>query len=375
MGLAVRKDATIELAGANPGAPLMGAPRELPAWITAAPQFVTLRAGARATLLAIAAACRSSGADGSLLYAEGGVELARAAGISLRTLWRHIERLEALGFVVTIGRGGVFNGRSLPNSYGIPGSCGALSGRRRKREVRYMVDGRPQAIAPGAQAPLWGMEPPEPPESPPESGGHPCQIVTPNGCKACQNGTRPERSERGKGVCKACQNGTLHGYGFKTQNHDHGFEARAALHGPGENPRRGAGDQESGGRYQARGRWFRAERGDLADDRLTLELLADARRAGFVGPGEREALKFLAAVEHARRVGDAPERLLGAIVRRGQWLYIGEADEDAARERLRRMRSAHEERAVEQAGRMVGVSPAVAAELIKRCRARMGGLS
>jgi hypothetical protein len=78
---------------------------------------------------------------------------------------------------------------------------------------------------------------------------------------------------------------------------------------------------------------IRAE--DLADlDRLA-KLQAQAARAGLVGKAERDELRVVALAEHCRRIGKNPSALFAALLRRGAWSYITQAEEDAARRRLK----------------------------------------
>ena len=75
---------------------------------------------------------------------------------------------------------------------------------------------------------------------------------------------------------------------------------------------------------------------DLSDTARTLELLEDAKRCKYVGGGEADRLKFVAAAEHARTVGDRnPCGLFSWLVRGGRWQFITQSDEDAASQRLK----------------------------------------
>lgn len=69
-------------------------------------------------------------------------------------------------------------------------------------------------------------------------------------------------------------------------------------------------------------------------------LFLEAARAGYVRPTQADALRFLAAAAHARRVGTRNAcGLFAAIVRRGLWAYISQADEEYARRCLAAWRS------------------------------------
>jgi hypothetical protein len=76
---------------------------------------------------------------------------------------------------------------------------------------------------------------------------------------------------------------------------------------------------------------------DLRDTPRLLTLYAEAIRLGIVADSECDRLRFVAAAEHARVVGSSnPYGLFVSIVRRGLWRFLTQADEDTARERLRR---------------------------------------
>lgn len=64
-------------------------------------------------------------------------------------------------------------------------------------------------------------------------------------------------------------------------------------------------------------------------------LFVQAQQRGWTPGGEAARLRFVAAAEHAGRVGRRnPPGLFASIVRRGLWAFISAADEDAARKRL-----------------------------------------
>ena len=142
---------------------------QLPTSILEADSYRALRAGERRTLQGIA-----NGADrtpaGHLVGCRGGPGLLKAIGCSRRTFWKHLARLERLGFVVTLTRGGNRPGH-LPesNTYGIPAEPGGLDQFRAQRERRVSVrDGEtttgqarfvPQTIESGEQLMLWRAEP------------------------------------------------------------------------------------------------------------------------------------------------------------------------------------------------------------------------
>lgn len=78
---------------------------------------------------------------------------------------------------------------------------------------------------------------------------------------------------------------------------------------------------------------------DLRDAGRLLELHRQAVARGLAVASEAGELAFAAAAEHARAVGTSnPPGLFAALVRRGAWSYATQAEEDAARRRLREYR-------------------------------------
>ena len=133
----------------------------LPDWILEHPEYARLGRGPWITLQAIANACDRE-PDGSLTHAFGSACLAARARCSVRTFWRELRQLEALGFVVLVSRGGTYlNRESWPNVYSIPASPAGLDDQRVRHETRRMIAGedgkyRPEIVEPGEQCTLWG---------------------------------------------------------------------------------------------------------------------------------------------------------------------------------------------------------------------------
>lgn len=76
---------------------------------------------------------------------------------------------------------------------------------------------------------------------------------------------------------------------------------------------------------------------DLRDTERLLELREQAQRQGLVGGGEAARLNFVGAAEHALAIGSVnPAGLFVRLVRSRLWHFITQADEDAARLRLKR---------------------------------------
>ncbi len=74
---------------------------------------------------------------------------------------------------------------------------------------------------------------------------------------------------------------------------------------------------------------------DLRDTGRLLELHEQAVEQKLVTSSEADRLKFVAGVEHAKAVGSKPCRLFAWIAWKGRWEVITQADEDAARMRLK----------------------------------------
>ena len=74
---------------------------------------------------------------------------------------------------------------------------------------------------------------------------------------------------------------------------------------------------------------------DLRDTGRLLDLHEQAIDQKLVTTSEADRLKFLAGAEHAKAVGSKPCRLFAWMVRGRRWEFITQADEDAARTRLK----------------------------------------
>lgn len=258
----------------------------LPAWIPPHPEYARLTPAYRAVLQALANACDAADAQGHLLGGCGGQRIWHAAGVSRATFWRAVRTLTAAGFVVLVARGGVLAGRNCVSRYAVPGAPGALDHVACRRRVQRMVsDGAgkwvPQIITPGDQPQLLDVQP-----------------------RAATNAQPPTPPAQGP--------------------------ARAAAPVP---PAPRATASVAG----------RALQGLKADDLHSLSrlqaLFRRAVAARLVAGSESGWFDFVGAAVHARRVADRnPAGLFASIVRRGQWLYITAADEEAARRWIRGIR-------------------------------------
>ncbi|TWT44476.1 hypothetical protein RAS1_08910 [Phycisphaerae bacterium RAS1] len=96
-------------------------------------------------------------------------------------------------------------------------------------------------------------------------------------------------------------------------------------------------------------------------------LFVQAQQCGWTPGGEAARLRFIAAAEHAGRVGRRnPPGLFASIVRRGLWAFISAADEDAAKNRLRQrcVRDGAGERWHQPATRCPSRVPVAVADLV-----------
>lgn len=287
---------------------------QLPAWIVQDDPYQRMVASMKRSLQAIADKCDRADEQGNLLGAFGGQALYKAAGCSARSMWTHIDRFSAMGYVVCIGRGGRFANRTLANIYGIPGRRGGLDHRRARRELRTMDKGRdgkfrPTIIQPGEQAMLWR----------PESGGSSSSCPSPPGPSSPRGSAEKLHTPREKLHTPPCAelHTTIRPDGHPDEK-DHG-----ALR-PKSAPKRL-------GHVHAL---------DLTDMRRLLALFDRAVTLGLADPSENGRMQFVAAAEHARRLArrNAPG-LFASIVNDGRWLYITQRDEEAAAARWRSYQS------------------------------------
>ncbi len=282
----------------------------IPQWIVETEEYVSLTAGCKQTLQAIANACDApTQPDGDLTVAFGGKALAQAAGVSIRSLFTHIKTLERLGFIVTLGRGGVVGARNVSNLYGIPGAPGNMSDRSRRREMRTMVKGedgvyRPQVIQPGDQATLWPKKELEP------------EVVH---RKLTAKAPRWEggRANFARGSCKNCTPPSPYPSPYEKK------------HAPKVSKRRGKF-----------GRIRNIEPVELRDDAKLLALYRELVREGVVRDCEADLLFVFGAAVHALRRADNPCAMFVSMVRNNEneRIYVTNGDDEEARYRVRRVR-------------------------------------
>lgn len=295
----------------------------LPEWIVNSEAHKRLRAQFKHTLQVIADACDPPTSDGALTGAFGGESLIQAANCARSTFWEHLRRLETLGFVVTLARGGqirVRTGnrtRNLGNVYGVPGYEGALNDRRSQRErVQIFRDGgvvHRQVLEPGDQATMWLREHVAPPVSkPPETH------------RSYHRGS----PEVGRGVVRKSDGGSP----------EVGHHHMVGMDGCGvvTQPVKDGGARLLTGE-KARRRFPHVELDDLADTHRLLKLFARAVSLGFVANSEADQLLFFTIAEHALRVGRTnPPGLFAATVkdRHQRPLFLTLEDERRAHARL-----------------------------------------
>lgn len=314
----------------------------LPAWIQADPAYGKLRSGMRETLQVIADRCdRQPLSCGSLKSCVGGAKLARAAGVSLGTLWRHIRRLERLGFIVCIGHlhpTGV-------NCYGVPGLRGSLSTSAVTRKIAQMVrctDGvyRQQIIDPGGQMTFFhlgelnaALDNEHSPRPQPQSAA-----VTARSADSI-SGEMPD-AKRGAArhepfLCARSDTGGVsnrHGTRVKM--------TRVTTLTIGNTCARTIGVDGAAARRKGNGGQSlpRISADHLRDPAKMVELHARAVDRGLASYSEAGELLWCYHVAHALRVGGDPIRLFAYLVNRGHCrpdyagsLFISQADENAGR--------------------------------------------
>lgn len=260
----------------------------LPAWITQASAWAKLPRSVRTTM-ARAAEAGDIEPDGSIVGIFGGQPLAELCGVSIRTFWRHVKRLEAEGFILLLSRGGRINGREIGDVWGVPGSAGALDGRRQRRELRRMVRGedgrwRPEVIRPGAQPTLWA-----------ESDTAPRAKVT-----------RPPVPDD---TAPPCQSDTLSSY-EKIQKKDHDVSPRRE-------------------KREAR-RWLKVRAECTERMEPLAELYFECVSKGFITQGQASWLRLVTAAAHARRKADDPPALLAWMIRGARYVCLTDQDEENA---------------------------------------------
>jgi len=273
----------------------------LPAWILADERYKNLSQGPANTLQAIADSCDPPGRDGSLLVAFQGSTLFRKAKVSRRTFIRHLQRLEARGFVVFLGRT-----HCGSNQWAIPGSPGALDPRRRPRERRQRMvrdDGSSTfvTITPGSQMTFVFPAP----------RGHPLPP------KVCHSDTPPVS------ICHTPCVNLSHPLCHSVTQPSSNPSSNGKSHGDGD-----------GVLQPQKRRLPNITIDDLTDIHRLLELHKEAINRGLSQAGESGRILFVAMAEHALNAASNPCAMFARNVNRGFWRSITQADEDRAVSRL-----------------------------------------
>jgi len=321
----------------------------IPTWITRSELYsVQGRSNrtSRTVLETIADHCDCPDAHGNLLGAYGTKKLAARAGVAVSTFWQHVKRLEGMGMLVCVARGGVqgegLEGlkRILSNTWGIPGAPGSLDHLRAHRREQTMrptgehdARGRPklapEIICPGAQAMLWRRT--RQPTSA-EAGFSPPGAIGLG---------RPPPQIRTTPVRQPDDPRPAAGH---YQNHDHTRELRnhgvaaSAPPGNGGDPARTVGSGQASQRpRKGSGASIQhiEDAGVLTD---TPRLLALLRRERARGGTKATPVQWIAAAERAVRVtqreGGDPRALFADLVNRQRWLFLSEQDLAQARQRI-----------------------------------------
>jgi len=364
----------------------------IPPWIVGDENFHKLKSPQKHTLQGICNSCNEStlchasdlcheselahaspGAVRDLVGAFGGQPLMEACGCNPRTFWRHLKKLEALGYVVTLSRGGTIGGKNYGNQYGVPGQRGSLQPRRANREMRRMIRGaddrfRPDVIQPGDQITIWPEHTTQPgvPENHKQVTGV-SQDITQNhseqekvsrgshksvtgGVSKCHEG-EPLKLSRGscqfdkmgnktsekvsRGVCQSVTpiKKTME------KNHGHGVVCQFSGSSPETAERHGHGVSKNGSTKNGHG----PQRGwpgrhvdhiDLTDPRRLSDLFSLAYKSGMMEGSQDNLLWFFTAAEHALKHGSNPPALFRATILNNRRSFPSIESEERARKRM-----------------------------------------
>lgn len=344
-------------------------PGLLPAWILGEIQRRPLRPRFALLTLLTMAAWDTRDDVGNITDIHGGKLLADLCGISKRTLRRHLAVLHAAGYIV-ITCPGTCDSRTV---YAIPGHPGALDDQAATRPVviQAIVPGEtdargrtkrvPRQLKLAGQGSFFDL-----------GGGEVNADRTPRSILSApaDNTDRTPRSVNAIPVSQV---------GFDTDRtppHVHGMY-KTHVHVASTKQNRGGKP------------WLKdVTAGDLSDDTRLAALLRRTIRLGIGRFAHAQAedprirLQWWSMAECCLRVGDDPARLFASHVSRDTgWLYISQADEDAAIARLKprrqpersRHRSAGPGPAVDQdAPRWSAMDPAQRRDLLSKLLPRLG---
>lgn len=327
----------------------------LPRWIRESPAVAEPPRGAkikRSTCLRVLEQMGHRGerdVAGNLIQIWGGEDLADAVGVHRRTLDRYLTYLESNGLAVVLARGGVIGGgdagkgRSIANTWGLPGEPGGLDhlrvnrrGQTMKPTGDYDAHGRPiyapDVTVPGANTMLWrSPEQPSPAEAGYLDAG---QIGPARTTTTSKGGTGPSSGP----VPYWPQASTPTGPRPHHQHHKNS----AIDNGHGRSRGRRGGMRRRSGRGKA-GRPSaigHVHKRDLEHLGRLLSLYDDhLRRATERGESPIDRLTFVAGAKsvmrsyrHDNRCD--PGRMFAENVRRRRWLFVTNGDEVAAQREL-----------------------------------------
>ena len=276
---------------------------------------------ARGLLQVIADACDAPDAAGNLIGAWGGRALYERAGIDRATFWRQLKPLLASGFIIQIARGGTVRNRNIGNLYGVPGRRGSLAEltcRPRQIIMRPTADGllAPQTLTPGDQATLWTTPAGKSPA--PVKGALTGPIAAP---------------QIATGVVANCDGGSRQ----LRPHHTPVPSPRERVSGDVAHLGGGGAAQKSGTENREPKTGLRAvQDAELTDLRSLRRRFEQAVTLRLVAGSEDGWFRFVAAAEHALRIGRKPAAVLAALVNQGRWLCVAVKDEQRAAARLRR---------------------------------------
>lgn len=340
----------------------------LPAWveheIEQMPSRVQL--GVRAVAQAIANRCDAPNARGDLMYAIGGKSLAADARVSLRTFWRHLDRLVERGIVVVTSRGGQLGDRNIGSTYAIPGQPGGLDDRRVSRRSQVMrLDPDtgsyvPEILEAGEQASLFS----EPgrrarlKQRPPHLGTAPASndacppAASPQNRSTTSSPQRSNASSKTPAVTRRSCHRDTGGSVMMTHHHSPLYHPLDKNHGasrsddrrsappPPEAPK-APQPQHTQRRRRKAGKSIRhLDLTTLEHTGLLLGKWREEAKRGVVGKAEADRLNFVAAACRALRVtsrgktGD-PCAMFAWLINRGKWALIANQDEQEAIARIK----------------------------------------
>ena len=331
---------------------------EIPEWIRRDAAYARLSPCSRLVLQAIADHAEAPDQTGSLLGAFGGRRIIAAAGCSASTFWSARKCLELAGFVVLLGRGGAVwlhkgdgTVKNVSNTWGLPGTRGALDASRVRGEIARMVttptgDRVRMIDQPGEQAAFWPLAPRRPTRERTASepvGTAPAAHAEPGAVSGTVSTGEPVESPAAdfEGFPRVLRNSE-----WGTPKFGVGYSEIRSLPSPIEPPLKNhdghgafTGENEEG--RDSKARIFSAVphivSEDVRDTGALVELYTLCMARNVVSSCDADRLWFFGAAEHALRCGRRnPAGLFATMLRdRGRFeAYVTVSDETAALARL-----------------------------------------